>query len=334
MALSPLSQRSDLLDPMNQKPLRHKWQQEDRQVLCLLYRLYSNPIKDKTAIFNYLFRDCLGREGFQNGLASTTIQTQWHDMRAGANGNDLWRDINVDKTLAECRAKYEDLNGSIEDAAYALGLELCLCLQSSDVTKVHSYRIGKRAQSINQVREMLNDTMPATKDTEAEERPKKLRRMRPASDSRRKSFVVQPTHITTSILAPVGGGTPVAPLSVSSRIQHDREAAQLPHVNVGWRSESRKGIPRLLFRFSDDLSAAKGPFLKNTTGFVAGSFANSVEDIPALPAELLRALVLVHLTPSQRITQTPFISFFSGILPTLHRALRFVKSFAFESDPS
>ena len=46
-------------DPINRRRPRHKWERQDREVLCLLYRFYNNSAKDLTAIFNYLFKDCL-----------------------------------------------------------------------------------------------------------------------------------------------------------------------------------------------------------------------------------------------------------------------------------
>ena len=114
------------------------------------------------------------------------------------------------------------------------------------------------------------------------------------------------------------------PLAKSHLIMLDGEAAQSLHVKSGYNNNPPKIVPRLLFRFSDDASAAKGPFLKDSTGFIAGSFVANPSDIPPVPTEILKALAFMHLTPDQRISQTPFISFFSTMLPTFHRALRFV----------
>ena len=281
----------------------------------------TTPPKDLAAIFNYLFKECLEREKFKNGLASTTLATQWHDMRIGSNGNDLWREINIDQTLMDCRTRYGDIKSSIEDAACALGLELCLRVQPPGVNTTHSHRLGKRAQRIEQVGEVLSDAMSAAEDTEPEkERPNKLRRTRSAIDTPGIFIEAQSsTQVTTCASAPLGGGTPDAPRQVSSM-----ETAQSLHVKSGHNINPPKTVPRLLFRFSDDISAAKGPFLKDSTGFIAGSFVTNPSDIPPVPTEILKALALVHLTPDQRISQTPFISFFSSMLPTFHRALRFV----------
>jgi hypothetical protein len=316
------------LDPINRRRPRHKWEHEDREVLCLLYRFYNNSAKDLTAIFNYLFKDCLEREKFKNGLASTTLATQWHDMRIGSNGNDLWREINIDQTLMDCRTRYGDIKSSIEDAACALGLELCLRVQPPEINATHSHRLGKRTQRTEQIGEVLSDAMSAGEDTEPEkERPNKLRRTRSAIDTPGIFIEAQSsTQVTTCTSAPVGGGLPDAPRQVSS-IMLDGETAQPLHVKSGHNINSPKTIPRLLFRFSDDASAAKGPFLKDSTGFIAGSFVANPSDIPPVPTEILKALALMHLTPDQRISQTPFISFFSSMLPTFHRALRFVRVF-------
>jgi hypothetical protein len=316
------------LDPINGRRPRHKWEHQDREVLCLLYRFYNNPAKDLTAIFNYLFKDCLEREKFKNGLPSTTLATQWHDMRTGSNGYDLWRKINIDQTLMDCRTRYSDIKNSIEDAACTLGLELCLRVQPPEVNTTHSHRPGKRAQRIEQIEEVLSDAMSAAEDTEPEkERPNKLRRTRSAIDtSRIFSEAQSSTQVTTCASASVNSKTLDAPSQVSPTML-DGETAQSLHVKGGYNKNPPKTVPRLLFRFSDDTSAAKGPFLKDLTGFIAGSFVANPSDIPPVPTEILKALVLMHLTPDQRISQTPFISFFSSILPTFHRALRFVQFF-------
>jgi hypothetical protein len=315
-------------DPVNRRRPRHKWERQDREVLCLLYRFYNNSAKDLTAIFNYLFKDCLEREKFKNGLPSTTLATQWHDMRAGANGNDLWRKINIDQTLMDCRTQYGDIKNSIEDVACALGLELCLRVQPAEVNTTRSHRLGRRAQRIEQIGEVLSDAMSAAEDTEPEkERPNKLRRTRSTVDTLGIFSEAQSsTQVTTCASESVDGRTPDAPSQVSPTVL-EGETAQSPHARSGYNNNPPKIVPRLLFRFSDDTSAAKGPFLKDSTGFIAGSFVANPSDIPPVPTEILKALALMHLTPDQRISQTPFISFFSSMLPTFHRALRFVRVF-------
>jgi hypothetical protein len=56
-------------------------------------------------------------------------------------------------------------------------------------------------------------------------------------------------------------------------------------------------------------------------GFVAGRFVDQVVDIPPPPTgEALKAVALTHLTPKR--VSTPFISFFSTMLPAFNRAIR------------
>jgi hypothetical protein len=77
----------------------------------------------------------------------------------------------------------------------------------------------------------------------------------------------------------------------------------------------------VLFRFSDDNSSSKGPFFNNRIGFTAGRFVDDVVDIPPPPTgDALKAVALSHLTPE--LIPTPFISFFSTMLPAFHRAIR------------
>ena len=127
-------------------------------------------------------------------------------MRIGSDGNDLWREINFDQTLMDCRTRYGDIKSSIEDAACAQGLELCLRVQPPRVHTTHSHRLGKRAQRIEQVGEVLSDAMSAAEDTEPEkERPNKLRRTRPAIDTSGIFIEAQSnTQVTACASAPVG----------------------------------------------------------------------------------------------------------------------------------
>ena len=228
----------------------------------------------------------------------------------------------------DCRTRYGDIKNAIEDAACALGLELCLRVQQPEVNTTHSHRLGKRAQQIEQIREVLSDAMSAAEDTDPEkERPNKRRRTQSVIDTPGTFVEAQSsTQVTTYASAPASSSTPDAPHQVSS-IVFDGKTTQSLHVKSGYNINPPKTVPRLLFRFSDDISAAKGPFLKDSTGFIAGSFVANPSDIPPVPTEILKALTLIHLTPDQRVSQTPFISFFSSMLPTFHRALRFVGVF-------
>lgn len=323
-------------DPINQKLHRHRWDSEDREILCLLYRLYENPIRDKSAIFNYLCRSRLDQEGFQNGLSSKTLTAQWHDMRVGANGNDLWRKINIDQSLAECRSQYRYLENSIEDAAFALGLDLCLRIQPTGIVETDSCRLGTRVRSIGQLGARLTESKSAAEDAQSERNhPNRQYQTQSAGEVLGMSLRNQAnTQGTVSPLAPVDEGTPLTLRHGLSSSAPGGKAVRYPRVEVGSNSGRSKDTPRLLFRFSDDLSAAKGPFLKNSMGFVAGSFVNSPHPTPVMATEILKAVALLHLTPAQRISHTPFISFFSGMLAPFHRALRFAGHFAFKSRPS
>ena len=149
---------------------------------------------------------------------STTIQTQWRDMRVKANGNELWRKINLDKTIPECLVRYGDLKSSIEDAACALGVELFLRVQPLHIATMHSYRLGKRGKSIEKTPGVLGDVLFAAEVTELEdERPNKLCRTR-STDNTRGTFLESQSSswIITSVSTPVGGGTPLAPRRASS----------------------------------------------------------------------------------------------------------------------
>jgi hypothetical protein len=203
-------------------------------------------------------------------------------MRIGSNGNNLWRKINIDQILADCLTRYSDIKSSIEDAACVLGLQLCLRVQPLEVNTTPSHRLGKRARWIEQIGEVLGDVMSAAEDTEpGKERPNKQRRMQPAIDTLGICIEVQPsTQVMTCASAPVGGRTPDASRQVPS-IMSDGENTQSLHVESAYNIDHPRTVHRLRFRFSDDNSAAKGPFLKDSTGFIAGSFVANPSDIPS-----------------------------------------------------
>ncbi|KLJ12117.1 hypothetical protein EMPG_12762 [Blastomyces silverae] len=109
---------SPFLDFGKIKPLRHKWTDPQREVLCVLRRFYSLAKKDETEIFNYIFDTEI--EGFKNGLPITTVNTQHYDMLF--RRHHIWISVNS-ASLADDE-EYKECRRIIEIAATELDIQL------------------------------------------------------------------------------------------------------------------------------------------------------------------------------------------------------------------
>ncbi|EGE84937.1 hypothetical protein, variant [Blastomyces dermatitidis ATCC 18188] len=106
------------LDFGNIKPLRHRWTDPQREVLCVLRRFYSLAKKDETKIFNHIFDTEI--VGFKDGLPVTTVNTQHYDMLY--RRHLIWVSVNS-ASLADDE-EYEECRRVIEIAATELGIHL------------------------------------------------------------------------------------------------------------------------------------------------------------------------------------------------------------------
>ncbi|OJD25131.1 hypothetical protein ACJ73_03499 [Blastomyces percursus] len=100
------------------KPLRHRWTDPQREVLCVLGRFYSIARKDETEIFSYIFDTEI--EGFKNGLPVTTVNTQHYDMLF--RRHLIWVSVNS-ASLADDE-EYKECRRVIEIAARELDVNL------------------------------------------------------------------------------------------------------------------------------------------------------------------------------------------------------------------
>jgi hypothetical protein len=281
------------------------------------------PIKVTDYTASKIFHDELVAEGFESGIKANTLVARWNSIKDRDGRHDLWEKVHLGLTPHEARHRYRHLLDDIEESALDLKIPLTLRVQEHHGVSRHLKRLGPKARRVKGIRGVLGDAMLAMDGTDSEiEPPAKLRRVRSAGDSPRGAgFRQTDNRFPAPHSAPVGGGTPKVARRLSTASQAAGQVTESRQLNEEPPKRLYKVLPRLLFRYSDDHSSSKGPFFNNCTGFIAGRFVEDPANIPTPPVgAALKAVALSHLTPE--FVTTPFISFFSSMLPALHRAIR------------
>ena len=301
------------------KKLVHQWSSREREVLCLLYKFFSNSITDLAPVFNRLFQDILKEEGFEEGLRSSTLSTQWHDMRVGSNGNNIWRRVHIDLNIREARDRYHAIKNKVEDTAYDLQVELRLRADEQRFPKSPSYQLGKRTLKTEQIRGVLGDVVSSNEESEEEDRsPRKIRHTRLAGDTPRTTFGKTTTpgiFVPTSAPAALGTSKPKPKFDWTASLETHRPQSLHSNRDI---TDKDYYLPNLVYRFSDSNSISS---LNLSSEFRAGMFRDRTLPIPPPPlGKQLEAYALRHLTPEPK--STPFISVFGNVLQAFHRGLK------------
>lgn len=103
---------------------RVKWTTEQRQLLCCCCAFFAMSGTQIERIFNVVFGEQLQACGFKkgNGPRWTTLNTQWHDLRA--KGSQIWSDIHV-KTQFDARYEHwGEILQTIKDTAHDLDIPI------------------------------------------------------------------------------------------------------------------------------------------------------------------------------------------------------------------
>ncbi|KAJ5108186.1 hypothetical protein N7456_004861 [Penicillium angulare] len=99
---------------------RMEWNTATRQVLCCLFRFFSDK-HAFPAIFSEIFRDQLHKRGFSGDITFPVLHTQWYWMRH--NGNPVWYHVHMD-TEFQLDGEWEPTIGTIKQAAAKLNISL------------------------------------------------------------------------------------------------------------------------------------------------------------------------------------------------------------------
>jgi hypothetical protein len=296
------------------KPPKNKWDTSEREILCLLKRFYDIDNCDLVALFNHICADTLNEKGFPQGLSANTITTQWHDMKDGSCGYEVWRAVNLGLDLVEARCRYRKQKDTIEDAAVELNITLRLSTQVDASNVKHSRRLGKRVKTIDKIRGVLGEYLTDGKETDSEDE-KTRNRLRTHSAGSTLGGLFR-THAYAQMRmprsAPAGLSSPNATRKLSWTARTGGQVVPLVR-RIDESGVKADRMPCLVYRWHCDLSSG----VNGCEGFVAGMFRDQKTQIPAPPIgpELID-LALQHLTLMPMCTA--FISFFDSMLPVSH----------------
>jgi hypothetical protein len=299
------------------KRLKNKWDTYEREILCILKRFYEIDSCDLVALFNRICADTLDKKGFPQGLSATTIATQWHDMKDGSCGYEVWRAVNLGLDLVEARSRYRKQKDAIEDAAVELNIILRLSTQVDASNVKHSRRLGKRAKIVDKIRGVLGEYLIDGEETDSEgEKPQK--RLRTRSAGRTPGYLFR-NHAYAQMRMPRSAPTGAISQNVTRKLSWTAHTGgqAVPLVRrIDESGVKARRMPCLVYRWYSDLSNGVNGF----DGFVAGMFRDQEAQIPTPPiGPELKALALQHLTLEATIHRpSPFISFFSSMLPVSH----------------
>ncbi|PWY91209.1 hypothetical protein BO70DRAFT_283201, partial [Aspergillus heteromorphus CBS 117.55] len=73
--------------------LRNRWTRDQRVLLCCLYRFFERDSKAFKEIFNHVFKFEVKGCGFENGIPSATLNTQWCSMRK--DSHQVWKEVHL-----------------------------------------------------------------------------------------------------------------------------------------------------------------------------------------------------------------------------------------------
>ena len=309
----PCRKSSQLLKLDATRGKRHAWGRTDREALCLLFRLYKNSTKDLNAIFNDMFSSELHDEGFTDGLHTSVFVTQWHDMRLGSNGNDIWVKIHKKLLLKDVRSLYREIRNSIEDSAICLGIELCLRVQDPASEMQHSTKISRKARHLEAIRSVLGDTLsPEPWNDDDNESPRKKRRTKSAGDMN-EARLLEPDELRLVRWAP----SVRALMGTDQRPFVSGKAGRMAVASAKALQGYERQVPLIVYRFTNDQSQG----FNGSKELRAGRFIDTGTLIPAPPREdVLSEEVSAHLSLANR-RSTPFVSVFQDMLYALKRAL-------------
>jgi hypothetical protein len=308
---------------------RHRWSAKDRILLSFFSvrpfhinsfapltfhkRIYQNNLQDVTAIVNYLLRDDLKAEGYENGMPVTTVKAQLCDMRRGSSGYQYWRSVHIERDISEVRRTFRELRDVIEDTA--LRLKISLQLRSGDPVNPwrHGYCLGKRDKKIEQIRSVLPELISSEDDTDTDMQSPGKRRQRSLGT---KAIPTTPKKQIRSQL-PTPTSTKSGHKSAASSYKKSSKPADRVKpvlLNAGECATQGKNFPRLVYRWYSHQSQG----LNTPAELRAGRFIDPSQIIA--PPDWNYNAVLNHLFPRKQ--HSPYISFRERLRPCIFHALK------------
>jgi hypothetical protein len=116
----------------------HKWKAEERILLCCMRRWFNFDRKQEAAIFDSVFGARARTEGFENGLPSSTLVTQWEDL--GKRAHKDWIDVHERTNFAEGPSSFRNVLDRIQNASSALRIPVLRRSTDIDIRKFSRFR--------------------------------------------------------------------------------------------------------------------------------------------------------------------------------------------------
>ncbi|KAL2013212.1 hypothetical protein VTN00DRAFT_737 [Thermoascus crustaceus] len=308
---------------------RNKWTEHQRDALCCIRRFFSLSKDDEKSIFNRIFEQDLLKCGFSNGIPSSSLNTQWVDIRA--KSDYVWGEVYLRTEFTEKEGRWAPIVAEIRNAAQEL--DITLQEKTFDDIDVSSFGCRRPAKPrARRVKELIS---------EEQEQKQAMNEVGTETSSafaaldEINSITTTPSSVKEHYLPPFNvdntkkDGLPTAGGKVcfwcsdegvdlhSPERNHDIES--LLESSTGQTTPSPIKKPKLLYRWHN----ADSNGINTRSWFVAGLFQDNPKTIP-LPTDYSDDEFDIMLERHLRIERvsSPFISTTGTPLAPIHRALR------------
>ncbi|KAF3398774.1 hypothetical protein DPV78_006330 [Talaromyces pinophilus] len=287
------------INPKYRRP-QHRWTQEERLLLCCAKRFFDLTNKDITKIFNHIYFSKIRAEGFSSGLPTSTLTTQWEDMRRKHHRD--WHAVHSDVSFAQGPSTFQHHIEIMRHACHVLHVGLVARARDLVVTPQ-----GRPIIPQSHTPRQSSGTM-AIEITEA-----------PVQNTILHSPVIdQEASIDQGNI--IDQGRPEILTQPSQTSQRRQSISRIRSFGLNNRSDEPirpSQVPHILWRFSNDDSMG----INHRSGYVANAFINDIGAIPT-PNERVAEFptwLEIHVRP--RRIPSPFISTSTDPLVAVHRAL-------------
>ncbi|EXJ95933.1 hypothetical protein A1O1_01058 [Capronia coronata CBS 617.96] len=107
----------------SQSSPKHSWSSEERLLLAIINKVYDQPIKEVSLIFNSICHNQLAKEGISNGLSISTIRAQIADLKRTPRVVQEYQHVQS-MSLDIAHKVFRQQRRRIETAAESLGISL------------------------------------------------------------------------------------------------------------------------------------------------------------------------------------------------------------------
>ena len=293
-------------DPIHRRRAQHIWTEEDRHLLCILFRIYSNSPAELSLIFNNIKRNTLEDEGFsEKGMESNAVHTQWHHIRRGKTSPEVWQYTNLAYTLADARNEFHQVRKIVESVALEAKLELRLAVSERKAALQYFDCLeGQRSVRPQFSPGVLGGNVSRDSESSNEEAPRPRKKQRSSSpNSPDRGFHGRKlAQAHTSIAA----NSKIARPQLKQKRSWTNITGGIPTSMIAKQADPHHRVrrhPKLLWRAYWDGSQGS-----TVQGLRAGLFVDPQTPIPPPPQGVeLERMAKNHLTPES--ISTGFISF-------------------------